>query len=119
MTDSLRNDSGPEAGVLTDADLLLALKALANPARLQIMQWLKDPEASFAEYEPIADRVEVGVCVTHLRDKAGLAQSTISAYLTALEQAGLVVSTRVGKYTHYRRDAGRLRLVKDVLSQTV
>jgi DNA-binding transcriptional ArsR family regulator len=32
------------------------LKALGNPTRLQIMEWLRTPEASFSEYEPIADR---------------------------------------------------------------
>lgn len=36
--------------------------------------------------------------------KTGLAQSTVSAYMAVLERAGLVRSTRVGKWTHYRRD---------------
>jgi DNA-binding transcriptional ArsR family regulator len=81
------------------------LKALGNPTRLQIMEWLRTPEASFSEYEPIADRAEFGVCVTHLAAKTGLAQSTISSYMGSLERAGLVRSTRVGKYTHYRRNA--------------
>ncbi|QHC75502.1 helix-turn-helix domain-containing protein [Rathayibacter sp. VKM Ac-2805] len=79
------------------------LKALGNPTRLQIMEWLRSPEASFSEFEPIADRAEFGVCVTHLAAKSGLAQSTISSYMGSLERAGLVRSTRVGKYTHYRR----------------
>ncbi len=85
-------------------ELIGMLKALANPARLQLMQWLKEPEANFADYEPIADRDAVGVCITHLQAKAGLAQSTVSSYMSTLEQAGLVTATRVGKYTHYRRD---------------
>jgi DNA-binding transcriptional ArsR family regulator len=89
-------------------NLLEALKALGNPARLQIMEWLRSPEESFSEYEPIADRAEVGVCVTHLAAKTGLAQSTISTYMTSLERAGLVRSTRVGKWTHYRRDAAQI-----------
>jgi DNA-binding transcriptional ArsR family regulator len=89
-------------------ELVDALKALANPARLQIMEWLKDPEASFGEYEPIADRVSVGVCATHIQGKTGLAQSTVSAYMNALERAGLVIPTRVGKWTHYRRNEERL-----------
>lgn len=86
------------------ADLVDVLKALGNPTRLQIMEWLRAPGASFTEYEPIADREEVGVCVTHLAAKTGLAQSTISTYMGALERAGLVRSTRVGKWTHYRRN---------------
>ncbi|PPH27446.1 transcriptional regulator [Rathayibacter sp. AY1D2] len=89
------------------------LKALGNPTRLQIMEWLRSPEASFSEFEPIADRAEFGVCVTHLAAKSGLAQSTISSYMGSLERAGLVRSTRVGKYTHYRRsDADVAGLLK-------
>ncbi|MFE6521616.1 ArsR/SmtB family transcription factor [Streptomyces sp. NPDC057794] len=90
------------------ARLVEAFKALGNPARLQIMQWLKDPEEHFREYEPIADRRSVGVCVTHIQAKAGLAQSTVSSYMSTLERAGLVRPTRVGKWTHYRRDEERL-----------
>ena len=96
------------------ADLVETLKALSNPTRLQIMEWLRTPEQSFSEYEPIADRAEVGVCVTHLAAKAGLAQSTISTYMATLERAHLVRSTRVGKWTHYRRDDAQ---VGDLLEQ--
>ena len=81
-----------------------ALKALANPARLQIMAWLEHPDSEFSEWEPIADRQEFGVCVSHLQAKSGLAQSTISSYMAMLERAGLVRSTRIGKWTHYKRD---------------
>lgn len=77
------------------------------------MEWLRTPDVSFREYEPIADRGEFGVCVTHLAAKSGLAQSTVSSYMGTLERAGLVHSTRVGKYTHYRRtDAAVLDLVE-------
>lgn len=89
-------------------DLVEVFKALGNPVRLQIMHWLKDPEGHFAEYEPIADRQSVGVCVTHIQAKSGLAQSTVSSYMSTLERAGLVHPTRVGKWTHYRRDEDRL-----------
>ncbi|PWJ59165.1 DNA-binding transcriptional ArsR family regulator [Rathayibacter iranicus NCPPB 2253 = VKM Ac-1602] len=85
-----------------------ALKALANPARLQIMEWLQDPHGEFAQWEPIADRDEVGVCVSHLQAKSGLAQSTVSLYMATLERAGLVQATRVGKWIHYRRNEGTL-----------
>lgn len=93
-----------------------AFKALGNPARWQIMQWLQDPETHFAEYEPIADRVDVGVCVTHIQAKSGLAQSTVSIYLSTLERAGLVRSTRVGKWTHYRRDEATLAMIAETLT---
>lgn len=94
-------------------DAVNALKALANPTRLQIMTWLQDPHREFAEWEPIADRDEFGVCVSHLQAKSGLAQSTISSYMATLERAGLVRSTRIGKWTHYKRDEqAMLRLTR-------
>ncbi|REK74094.1 transcriptional regulator [Aeromicrobium endophyticum] len=83
------------------------------------MQWLREPVTSFAEFEPIADRETVGVCVTHLQAKSGLAQSTVSSYMTTLERAGLVTSTRVGKWTHYRRDEARIAEAMDLLHATI
>src|SRR3712207_3788377 len=89
-------------------DLVEAFKALANPVRLQVLQWLRDPETHFPVETGIADPHEVGGCVSHIQAKTGLAQSTVSAYMAALERAGLVRSTRVGKWTHYRRDEDRI-----------
>ncbi|MDX3229961.1 metalloregulator ArsR/SmtB family transcription factor [Streptomyces sp. ME19-01-6] len=104
--------SGPD-------DLIEVFKALGNPARLQIMQWLKDPDTHFREYEPIADRQSVGVCVTHIQVKSGLAQSTVSSYMSTLERAGLVRPTRVGKWTHYRRNEERLTQVARAISTAI
>lgn len=101
-----------------DADEQLeALKALANPIRLQFLRWLRDPDGEFAAWEPIADRHEVGVCVSHLQAKSGLAQSTVSGYMATLERAGLVRSTRVGRWTHYQRDEARIRALVHALDQ--
>ena len=83
------------------------------------MQWLRDPQASFAQYEPIADRAEYGVCVTHLAAKTGLAQSTISTYMGVLERAGLVTSSRIGKWTHYRRNTAEVERLLDELGDTL
>ncbi|WP_312979884.1 metalloregulator ArsR/SmtB family transcription factor [Corynebacterium sp.] len=109
---------GDETEPLSTDALLAALKALANPVRLQIMEWLRDPDTEFADYEPIADRNEVGACVSHIQAKSGLAQSTVSSYMTTLERAGLVHSTRVGKWTHYKRDDELMRQVGDAVSGT-
>lgn len=95
-----------------------ALKALANPTRLLIMTWLQDPHREFAEWEPIADREEFGVCVSHLQAKSGLAQSTISSYMSTLERAGLVRSTRIGKWTHYKRDDQTVSRLAKVLQHS-
>jgi DNA-binding transcriptional ArsR family regulator len=100
-------------------DLVEAFKALANPVRLQVLQWLRVPEEHFPVAEGIADPHEVGVCVSHIQAKTGLAQSTVSAYMAALERAGLVRSTRVGKWTHYRRDEERIGQLVDMLGRTL
>lgn len=92
-----------------DAELLEAFKALSNPVRLRILQSLRDPRAHFPQDRAIADPDEVGVCVSHITEKAQLAQSTVSAYMGTLESAGLVISTRIGKWTHYRRNEKRIQ----------
>jgi DNA-binding transcriptional ArsR family regulator len=99
-------------------DAVEALKALANPARLQIMNWLRDPHGEFSQWEPIADRDEVGVCVSHLQAKSGLAQSTVSSYMATLERAGLVRSTRIGKWIHYKRDEDMMSRLAEALRGT-
>lgn len=76
-------------------------KALSNKVRLEILQWLKDPEASFPEQ--VHAGFEVGVCVGEIQKKTGLTQSTVSEYLTILQRAGLVESTRIGQWTYYKR----------------
>jgi ArsR family transcriptional regulator len=91
-----------------DPDLVNALRALSNPMRLQMLRWLREPERHFPMDRAIADPSEVGVCVSHIQEKAGLAQSTVSAYMAELQRAGLVRATRVGKWTHYKRDERRI-----------
>jgi ArsR family transcriptional regulator len=98
-----------------DPELVRALRALSNPVRLQLLQWLREPERHFAP----ENVVEVGVCVSHIQAKAGLAQSTVSAYLAELERAGLVRSTRIGKWTHYKRDDQRIAGLVAELGQTL
>ncbi|UJW33104.1 helix-turn-helix domain-containing protein [Saccharothrix sp. AJ9571] len=99
--------------------LLDVFKALANPVRLQVLQWLREPERHFPVEQGIADPHEVGVCVSHIQAKAGLAQSTISAYMASLHRAGLVRATRVGKWTHYRRDEERIAQLVDSLGRSL
>jgi DNA-binding transcriptional ArsR family regulator len=108
-----------EAAVAPDRELVRALRALSNPMRLQLLSWLREPERHFSRDEAIADPIEVGVCVSHITAKAGLAQSTVSAYMAELERAGLVQATRVGKWTHYKRDEQRIAELVAALGQTI
>ncbi|MFF4195406.1 ArsR/SmtB family transcription factor [Nonomuraea sp. NPDC001831] len=104
---------------MTDSELSEALRALANPTRLQLLSWLREPERHFSLEGAIADPVEVGVCVTHIQARVGLAQSTVSAYLSELQRAGLVRATRVGKWTHYKRDERRIAQLVATLGRTL
>jgi ArsR family transcriptional regulator len=108
-----RADSSSEVEQLLDV-----FKALANPVRLQILGWLRDPEKNFLE-ERGPMTVDAGVCVSHIQQKAGLAQSTVSAYMASLQRAGLVRATRLGKWTHYRRDEERIARLVDVLGRSL
>lgn len=92
-------------------DIKKIIKALGNDSRLQILEWLKDPEAHFAAalrapacVEKKIDVKKVGICVGLIQQKAGLSQSTVSEYLSLLETAGLVQSQRIGQWTYYRRN---------------
>lgn len=84
-------------------DCLEIFKALSNKTRLQILQWLKDPNMYFQPQEH-ASFAEVGVCVGQIQQKCGISQSTVSEYLTILQKAGLLQATRIGQWTYYKRN---------------
>lgn len=83
--------------------LLEINKALSNPTRLDILKWLKDPEANFPPHKELG-HFNDGVCGQHIQDKAGLSQPTISHYLNSMQKAGLLSTTRHGKWTYFKRN---------------
>ena len=76
-------------------------KALANPNRLQILDWLKNPEAYFPDQQ---EPFSTGICVGQIQKISGMTQSTISENLSLMQRAGLVTSTRIGQWTYYKRN---------------
>ncbi len=84
-------------------DILKINKALSNKTRLEIIQWLKEPEKYFDPHLDLG-HFRDGVCVQHIRKKVGLSQSTISHYLSIMQKANLVIPTRHGKWTYYKRN---------------
>jgi DNA-binding transcriptional ArsR family regulator len=84
-------------------DTLGILKALGNEKRFQILMWLKEPEKHFPPHRDV-DGFGIGVCVGFIQDKAGLSQSTTSQYLAILQNVGLVIPTRIGKWTYFKRN---------------
>lgn len=98
-------------------DINEALKALANPTRLQIMTWLKNPREHFPSQE--ADPQQIGVCVSIIQDKVGLSQSTVSLYLAALQRAQLVSSQRIGPWTYYKRNEACVEQLLALLGERI
>ncbi|GAB5474704.1 MAG: metalloregulator ArsR/SmtB family transcription factor [Maribacter sp.] len=78
-------------------------KVLSNETRVRILKWLKEPELNFPPHQDI-DHFDDGVCVGYIQDKTALSQSTISTYLNSMQQAQLVIPTRHGKWTYYKRN---------------
>ncbi|GAB2715955.1 ArsR/SmtB family transcription factor [Paenibacillus thermoaerophilus] len=97
-------------------ELLDVFKALSNETRLLIMQWLKEPETHFPKPHS-GDIHEDGVCVSDIHKKVGLSQSTVSLYLSMLQNAGLIKAKRIGQYTYYKRDEENIRKMMELLSR--
>lgn len=79
------------------------MKLLANPLRVSILKWLKEPAVAFKGYSQLYDFDVYGVCASLIQDKAGLSQPAISLCLKSLQEVGLVEAQKVGKWTYYRR----------------
>ena len=82
---------------------LPALKAIASPVRLRILELLKDPVANFPP-QVDGDLVSDGACADFIRERLGIAPATASRHLTLLADCGLLVATRKKGWTFYRRD---------------
>jgi ArsR family transcriptional regulator len=95
-----------------------ALRALANERRLQILEWLKDPQAHFPP-QVDGDLVADGVCGVLLAEKLRIGQPTLSEHMRILAQAGLVTPKRIKQWTFYRRDERRIREVKRAIAAQV
>lgn len=98
-------------------DQVEIFKALSNKTRLQILTWLKEPEVSFPSQAEFG--FDDGVCVGQIQQKTGLTQSTVSEYLSVLQRAGLVQSTRRGQWTYYKRNEGAFIILSNLILSEV
>ena len=97
------------------ADLL---RALANERRLQILDWLKDPEAHLPP-QVDGDLVDDGVCAVFLADKLGVTQPTLSEHMQVLVRAGLVTPKRIKQWTFYRRDEAAVAAARAAITAAI
>ncbi|MEP3145328.1 ArsR/SmtB family transcription factor [Qipengyuania citrea] len=86
---------------MNDDDLVAALKAVAHPVRLRILQTLSGAERNVGE---IDDAAEIG-------------QPTLSQQLAVLRGAGLVATRKDAKLVYYRIDETKLGHVTAALAQ--
>jgi ArsR family transcriptional regulator len=94
------------AGALSRAEaahLAARLKALADPARLQVLAFLRaqpDGEA----------------CACHFTELLGLSQPTVSHHLKVLHDAGLLTREKRGPWVHYALASDALAAVRAALA---
>lgn len=84
-------------------DLARLLKAIADPARLQVVSLLRSAEAGEA-------------CVCDLTAPLGLSQSTVSHHLRILADAGLVRRERRGTWSYYSLVPEGMAQITDLLA---
>lgn len=104
---------------MVNKEILKTSKALANEARLEILELLKNPLDNFPPNSHIPKDAEFdhSVCVQAIGEVLAMSQSTISNYLTQLAEVGLLESKRFGQWVYYRRnEAGIKAFASEVLN---
>lgn len=84
----------------------LIYKALSHPFRRRILAWLKVPGQVFGQGHIDFSH---GVPTNAIQARSGLSQSTVSAHVAVLSQAGLLVSTRMGQWVFLSRNEPVIR----------
>ena len=98
--------------------IAIALRALANERRLQILEWLREPRKYFRE-QVDGDLVEDGVCGLLIAEKLGVSQPTVSEHMRVLTAAKLVRAKRIKQWTMYRRNEAAIAAVKRAIEEKV
>jgi DNA-binding transcriptional ArsR family regulator len=92
----------------------IAIRALGNERRLQILEWLKNPTKHFPP-QVDGDLIRDGVCGVLIARKLRISQPTTSEHMRILCQAGLTRPKRIKKWTFYKRDEARIKQIKKVI----
>lgn len=87
-------------------DLALVFKALADPARVRLLEYL-------------AGSAEGTACACHLPTALGITQPTLSHHLRRLREAGLVERERRGRWVHWTVRPQALERARGYLGLTV
>jgi DNA-binding transcriptional ArsR family regulator len=98
--------------------ITIALRALSNERRLQILEWLREPRKHFRE-QVDGDLVEDGVCGLLIAEKLGVSAPTVSEHMRVLTAAKLVRVKRIKQWTMYRRNEAAIVAVKRAIEEKV
>jgi ArsR family transcriptional regulator, arsenate/arsenite/antimonite-responsive transcriptional repressor len=79
--------------LMTDPDRLF--KALSDPARVKILEFLRSPDAGCCTFN---DRI----CACDVERILGVSQATVSHHMKLLIDAGLVTAEKRGRWMMYR-----------------
>lgn len=84
---------------MNDDELVDALKAVAHPLRLKILQSLSGTERNVGDIDAVA----------------AIGQPALSQQLAVLRAAGLVLTRKEAKQVFYRLDEGRMAIVAEAV----
>ncbi len=85
-------------------------KALSDPARLRILEFLRKPDAACCTFE---DRV----CACDIEGMLGLSQPATSHHMRILVRAGLVRAEKDGRFIYYRLDGAAFAAAAEFLTR--
>jgi DNA-binding transcriptional ArsR family regulator len=86
--------------IASERDVLARrMQALSSPARLRIIELLKDR----------------ALCVNALTAQLGITQGAVSQHLRVLRESGFVVPEKRGYFVHYTLDGAKVAEVRDAL----
>jgi len=96
--------------------LVDALKALADPTRLRILELLK------ARGRSCCDRIgrhEPGLCACDVEREIGLSQAAVSHHMGLLRRAGLIRAEKRGRWVYYSRDETGIAALTEAIARAV
>lgn len=80
-------------------DLIIALKALSEETRINIIKLLLEKE----------------YCVRALAKKLGTSEASVSQHLKILREAGILIGEKRGYFTHYQIKLNKILWISDEL----
>ncbi len=98
---------------LSEKQLVLALKALADPTRIRVLRLLKQKGACSIHHK------NEGLCARDIEEQVKLSQSTVSHHMAILSKAGLVTAEKLGLWVWYRRNEKLLKQLGEAVSGQV